>query len=482
MRAFTKIFLSLLMLFTMAAMVYSESTTTSNTESVPTTAATTSTAANSTIQSPPMTLVVDNSLPDKFRGGNPDTGLIHVLEDEKYKRQEHSILYEEEPTSLEGAQNDAKYTGAPTIDWTTEKVNDDGSLVTLSNENTNCATNENMFPEPGEYRVSNSGARQVSGTTTEGSEGTTEGSNQGTTSETSEGEENGGANGTTPITSEGTENGAANATTPTTGAGSENAAANGTTPTTEGGTENAAAATTTPTTAEQRVTANQTIGVECHDCTAPNLYAIVQEGAGSNKLAVSEQDLVNQLRDQIANDSFNPEAQLDGGLKEANLIAVFEPADKKNARPKDKVAKIALKGMIFDDSGKKTTEAVEVPMKILSQDDQTRIAHIGAESVKGVYVRRSIPFLAAVQMTDNYKFNPDGAKCYIRNKTTGADVEKIDGSYLFRIPNYPRDEYKDQPDLELVINAKDSAGNQTLVQLPLYVVNTQTSFEGSRNE
>jgi hypothetical protein len=66
--------------------------------------------------------------------------------------------------------------------------------------------------------------------------------------------------------------------------------------------------------------------------------------------------------------------------------------------------------------------------------------------------------------------------------SSDLEVEKVDGDYLFRVPNYPRTEFADQPEYEFIMEGNDKDGNKTLVKLPLYVVNTQMSYEGGKNE
>lgn len=410
-----------------------------------TTAATTTTEESKDVAAPPMNLTTNDALPSKFRGGDPDSGLVHVLEDESYKRQEHTILYEEDASALEGADSTTKFDGPPTINWTTKKVNADGTLTTLSNENTNSATNNSMFPDPGHYQVGNGGARQVSGEKTEVPDGEPTQEQAGTTAGGTDGTGETGETGEAATTGEAT----------------------------------TAGETTTET---QRVTSNQTMGVEAHDCTAPNIWAVIQEGAGTTQLAASEPELREQLRAQMHDNGgqLNADTELKGGLKEANLIAVFEAPV--NCKPKEKTAAVAIKGMTFEESGKKVVDAKSVQMSLLDDEQQTRLTSVGEESLRGVFVRRSIPFLVAAQMSDNYQFDPDEATCVVVNKATGSPVDKVDGAYLFRVPNYPRTEYQEQPDYELQIDGKDFGGNVTKIRLPIFVVNTQASFEGGRNE
>jgi hypothetical protein len=108
-----------------------------------------------------MTLgVKDNPyiLPEDFRGGDPDTSLVHCLEDVYYEKQEHSLIYNPDAEALaEGAE----FESDPNITWETKVKNEDGTYTTLSSENTNMAADGGKFYAPGTYMISNSGARQV---------------------------------------------------------------------------------------------------------------------------------------------------------------------------------------------------------------------------------------------------------------------------------------------------------------------------------
>ena len=382
------------------------------------------------IQSPPMTMDVPGALPASFRGGNADLGPVNILEDGNYSIQEHSVLYNDTPSQMGKSAEGSTFSGPPTINWTTEKENADGTTQNLGSVNNNQATvNSNTFKEPGTYRISNDGARQVSGGAQE-----TSGSGSGT----------GASSGTG------------------TGAGSS---------------------TDTGAQASQRVTSNQTQTIIAHDCTSPSLWAIFQEGAGSTDLAANEQTLKEELKAQMAESKgdFSPDSELKGSLKEASLLAMSEMP--KNSPPEEKTAAVFLKGPLFDETGKKVSQACPaVKMTVLNQANQTRNAKVGPEQVKGVFIRRNIPFLATAQMTDNGIYNRDGASCRIIDLSTGQDVAKTDGAYMFRVANYPRDSYKDQPDYEFLVEGSDEAGNHSEIRIPIFVVNTQASFEGGKAE
>jgi len=387
------------------------------------------------IQNPEMNLQFDNALPANFRGGNPDSTEVHVLEDQPYKRQEHTLLYEESPQAM-GAPAGATFEGPPTINWTTDQVAADGSVQTISNDNNNKATSESEFPEPGEYRVGNSGARQVSGSgggasNTTGSEGQAASSNTG---------------------AEGTEGAS--------GSGAD--AANG-----------------------QRVTSTQTTGVVCHDVTSPNVWAVFQEAAGNTEAALDETELQQKLSEQLlaGKGQLDPAAPVSEALKGTSMLAISEfPVNKK---PAEKTAAVAVRGPLFSEVGKDETKvAATVGMKVLDAETQTRLTEVGAtNSLKGIFVRRNVPFIVAAMATDNGDkcMTAAGAVCRIET-SDGTEVDKEGNSYMFRVPNYPRTEYTDQPEYQFVMEGADKDGNKTLVRLPLYVVNTQMAVEGGRNE
>ncbi|NLI78750.1 MAG: hypothetical protein GX442_20210 [Candidatus Riflebacteria bacterium] len=422
------------------------------------------TASTTTIPNPEMNLQVDNALPATFRGGDPDSGVVHVLEDAYYQRQEHTLLYGDNPADM-GAPAGSTFEGPPTINWTTERVGDDGNLETVSNDNNNSATSGSEFPEPGEYRVGNSGARQVgsSGGGASDADGAagTETAGSGSTGTAQDGAAGTGTGGT------GTTGTAADAA-----AGTDTGATG-----TEGEAADGAAA--------QRVTSTQTTGVVCHDVTAPTVWAAIQEGAGAATLAESEAQLQENLRIQLlaSKGQFQPNADLGENLKGTSLMAVFEfPV---NAKPAEKTAALTVKGPVFNAVGKDETRAAGLaPMTVLDQELQTRQTEVGPSSqLEGVFVRRNVPFLAAAMATDNGDKCKTAAEAVVRIETKdGEPVEKTNGAYLFRVPNHPRAEFADQPEYQFVVEGVDKDGNKTVVKLPLYVVNTQVSYEGGQNE
>ena len=174
---------------------------------------------------------------------------------------------------------------------------------------------------------------------------------------------------------------------------------------------------------------------------------------------------------------------LQGNLKAASVMAIFEfPI---NAKPEEKSAAVTCKGPLFTKEGVDDTKAALYPCAVANAENQTRLSKIVPnEDLRGVFVRRNIPFVVGAMSTDNGDKYSSAAEneCYILDKSTGDKQPLTGGSYLFRKPNYPRSEYADQPEFEFVMECSDKDDNKTEVRLPLYVVNTQASFEGGRTE
>lgn len=62
----------------------------------------------------------------------------------------------------------------------------------------------------------------------------------------------------------------------------------------------------------------------------------------------------------------------------------------------------------------------------------------------------------------------------------GTPVEpQEDGTYLFRVANYPRESFEDQPDYYFETEVNDKAKNTTFVRIPLYVVSTSANDEAT---
>lgn len=377
-------------------------------------------------------------MPANFRGGDPDRGLVNALEDVFYEQHEHSILYKEDAGEVaEGAS----FEGDPNITWDTKVKDADGNFQTVSSVNTNMAGNGGKFFAPGEYQIGNGGARQVGGG--EGAEDVATGN---------EDDEDGGAAG---------------------GNQTDEALVGENGETAEGG--------------AKTVTANQAMGVLVHDVTAPDMWIAFQEGAGNIDMATTEQELKNKMVEKIVANLGRPFSQKAEEYEDASYVFVDEgTSDERNLEPWKKTARLSVAGALFNDRGAPKFETKTVESKTLSEENMTRQIHVAGgedEALKGVFVRRNVPFIFAAMSVDNGNNRGSTAEVACRIETAdGKEVEKDGKAYLFRVPNYPREEYKDQPEYFFVSKAMDKSGNLTTVRMPLYIVNIQAAFEGGRNQ
>lgn len=390
-----------------------------------------------------MTLGMKNNpyvLPENFRGGDPDSGLVHCLEDVYYEKQEHSLIYNPEASAL---AEDAKFEGDPNITWETKVKDADGNFKTLSSQNTNMAADGGKFYAPGEYQIGNHGARQVA----EGSGGAED-----AIGDTSEDEDGGAAGG-------GSEDDVALV-------GEDGEAA--------GGGES------------KEVTAEQNMGVQVHDCTSPDMWVAFQEGAGKVDMAETEEELKSKMTAKIIANLGRPFSTKAEDYEEASYLFIDEGTeDERNIEPWKKTARLSIAGPLFNERGAPKFESGVAKSEPNADDYKSQVHIAGGEdkSLKGVFVRRNVPFIFAAMSIDNG--NNRGSVADVACKieyADGKDVEKDENAYLFRIPNYPREKYEDQPEYYFVAKAVDKEGNLTTVRMPLFVVDTQASFEGGRNQ
>ena len=398
-------------------------------------------AAASVPDSTDMTLGVKSSpyvLPEGFRGGDPDSGLVHCLEDVYYEKQEHSLIYNPDASSLaEGAQ----FEGDPNITWETKVVDENGNLKTLSAENTNMAADGGKFFQPAEYQIGNHGAREVGGGES-GAEDVTDG------------------------TATAPEGGAA-------GGSADDTALVGEDGTTEAG-------------GSKTVTAEQNMGVLVHDCTAPDMWVAFQEGAGKVDMAETEEELRKDMEKQIIMNLGRPFSSNADDYEKASYLFLDEGAeDERNLEPWNKTARLSIAGALFNERGAPKFESGTLKSEPNNDDYRSQVHVAGGEgsNLKGVFVRRNVPFIFTAMAIDNgdSRASAADAACKIE-LADGTDVSKVDSGYLFRVPNYPREKYEDQPEYFFVAKAKDKEGNLTTIRMPLYVVDTQAAFEGGRNQ
>ena len=358
-----------------------------------------------------------------FRGTESGDGDQQWLEDVGYLMQENSDLYNVDAAAI---AESAKFESEPNINWEIKKEDDSGSMSTESSENTNKATNKSNITTPGYYQVHNGGARLVSSA--------------------------GGAED---------------------GVGSEGSAASED--------ETAAAGGDSKT-----VTAQQRIGIQVHDCTSPDVWVAFQEGVGNVDMVETEEELKKQMVAKIIENLGQPFSTDAKDYEAASYIFLEEGReDERNSIPWEKTARLSIAGVLFNERGLPLFESGKLTSKIDQEDYRNHVNVVGGEgkTLKGVFVRRNVPFIFAAMSTDNgNKRTTAGQVTAQIEDADGEEIVKDGASYMFRVPNYPRDQYPDQPEYFFSTSATDKDGNVTSIRMPLYVVNTQAAFEGGKNQ
>lgn len=364
-----------------------------------------------------------NVMPANFRGGDPDSELVNCLEDVYYKKQEHSLIYSEDANDVASGSS---FAGDPNITWTTQKKNPDGSFETIESENTNMAAKGGTMYSPGEYSIGNSGARQV------------------------------------------------NEPPKTVASLTEDVTS------TETSTD-----TSTDTDKDTKtVTANQTMGVLVHDCTAPDVWIAFQEGAGSVDMASTELELKQAIYTKVLETAGRPFSDNTSDFEDASYLFIDEgDKDNRNKEPWNKTATVTMAGALFNENGAVTVTTDIVKSGLIDKEEQTRQVHVAVtddNKISPIYIRRNVPFIFAAVSVDNTDERKAPTDVVARiEKGDGSVVEKIDNAYFFRVPNYPRANYEDQPDYFFVAKAVDEAKNVTTVRIPVYVTDSSASFESS---
>lgn len=374
-----------------------------------------------------MTLEMPGGEEEGFRG--TDGSCRNYLEDYCYKTDENSLIYSGSGTGV--GNNNQQLTGKPQISWTITDDNDPNNVVSNPSNKT---TNPSNFKSPGCYKVHNSGSRQLSDAGGAAKDGSKDG----------KGDTGGNSSG------QGKPNGVA--------------------------------------------TANQVMGVTVHDVTAPDLWLAFEECVG-NDYASSEEELSDKMVTNILAKKGEPFVTKENyqDIEGTSYIFVDEGqgADRDKV-PENKTVRYTLCGNLFNANGTPTLNGEVIPTKVLNKKNKTQQAVVEGgnknEVFKGVYVRRNVPFIAVVRSVDNGdKRKSVGAKAadgvkFVIKDSNGQEIKPdSNGGYLFRVPNYPREDYGDQPDYYFEAQAEDVSKNLTKIKAPLYIVNTSASFEGSTN-
>lgn len=389
-----------------------------------------------------MSLDIEGTEAAGFRGSDPESEDKHYLEDCNYKASENSLIYK---GNGEKVASDTQLSGEPQINWTT--TDDKGQPV--SSEASNSATANSNFTCPGTYKVHNSGSRQLSDAAGAGSTGIG-GTDEEVASDTAK--EASGAN----------------------DANNTNAA-------------------NSPNNANGVATANQVIPVVVHDVTCPDVWIAFEEGAGSASVASTEEELEKKIMLKMAEKLGEPfvASKDDKELETTSYIFVDEGAER-DKEPDSKTVRLTIAGNMFKDDGSTTLQTGDLATTILDEKDKTRQANINGgkdnQVFSGIYARRNVPFICLVRSIDNGDkrktvgaTEADGITVKITS-STGEEIQKdADGCYMFKVPNYPREEYADQPEYTFEAKVFDGSKNLTTVKAPLYIVNTSASIEGSTN-
>ncbi len=235
-------------------------------------------------------------------------------------------------------------------------------------------------------------------------------------------------------------------------------------------------------------TANQTMGVVVHDVTPPDVCIAFQEAAGDSNNCKCEEELEKQLLTKMVSSAGAPFVSSVSDVADEPTSYIFvDEGDSRDKAPANKTVRVTLAGSMFDKDGKASLNSAELPTATLSGGDKTRKASVSSDesgAFSGIYVRRNVPFFVMVRSIDNGDKRKtvgstaaDGVS-YTLKDSTGKEVSKEeDGSYLFRVQNYPRDKYADQPGYVFEANVRDGSGNLTTVKSDVFVVNNEASFE-----
>ena len=348
----------------------------------------------------PMTLDFANAEAADFRGTTASADSSNCLEDCQYKLDENSLIYKGEGTS---AGVNSVMSGAPSIQWTVTDSSNTDSPTTLGDAQNSQSAGTN-FPNPGHYKVSNSGYRQLSDAGGMGGKGS--------------------------------------------------------------------------------ATANAAKAVVVHDCTVPDIWIAIEEYAGSGDLSENSEQLQTAIATKILSNGGSPfvASKDDSSLEKTNYIFIDESP--RDAAPSAKVVRFTIAGNMFNANG--ATDYKSTSIKTSSNGgDKTQQAVITGNGedesgFSGLYVRRNIPFVVASKAVDNGDRRASSTDANFRIKDSNGNViEPTSGSYMFRVPNYPRSEYPDQPEYFFEAQAVDSAGNMTKIEAPIHVIEQSASFDSN---
>ena len=241
------------------------------------------------------------------------------------------------------------------------------------------------------------------------------------------------------------------------------------------------------TTGGRTVTSQATIRTISHDCTPPDVMVGIREvatGIPSEDLPVEMEGAMTEIIQ--GNTPADPEGMGAFGSN-TSTISVFEYP--RNAPFEEKTAAVVTEGPAFGEPSRSI-----VPATVSCNRDLTLTTRVNGDSpaANAVYVRRNIPFAISGTTADNQdrrasvdvlQFHDDlgdiDGISIVSNRPDGMDrmVRNDDGSFMFRIQNYPREEYADQPGYNLIVRSTDNAGNRVELELPLFITETRAYYD-----
>ena len=176
------------------------------------------------------------------------------------------------------------------------------------------------------------------------------------------------------------------------------------------------------------VTAQQRIGIQVHDCTSPDLWVAFQEGAGSVNMSETEEELRSTMEAKIIENKGRPFSKNADDFEAASYIFLDEGDDEdRDEIPWKKTARLSIAGNLFNERGAPKFEAGNLTAKIDQKTYNNHVNVVGGEgkNLKGVFVRRNVPFIFAAMSTDNGNLRATAGDVNARiEDADGNEVEK----------------------------------------------------------
>lgn len=450
---------------------------------------------------------------EDFRGDQPVDGedaTIHYIEDNPYNMSENSLTYRK---SGEKVASGSELTGSPNINWT---ITEEGGSGEDKSDNNNSATKDCTFSDAGTYSVHNSGSRQLS--EADGIGGTDEEMKQ-------EGEPG-------DLKKEGTgdnDKKKKDEKKYMTAEGRIPVKVHDVTPPDvwiafqENDIDSKFADTL-----EDKIRSNEGIPLDKNDdLFAKSSFIFIDEGKlypkpeNYDKMSDEEKaEVTKKIQEETAvygrRDQEYPYKSVRVTLSGSIFNEAGSSIDTSNAP--------AIVHTIESNRDTLNREAdVDFTKKVYRHEDNKKLSEVANEDLLdkngngkyAIFARRNVPLLPVVMVCDNgnkrataapasadpeaqvKERNADGDapeenknalktskfRIYSSNKADAIDGETVkqesDGSYLFRIANYPKKNFEDQPYYFFEAEVQDCAMNTTKVRIPLNIVNTTANFEGN---